>query len=305
MILFLRISIVIIAGFVYAYYHIKHGALVEGVSGDDPIETIKKLSSFHNKFIIAHIEILIVVVIELLIYFWEAQTKAKSILASAEETLKNGKAEIISVFRECQKNKFSQIKDNLNNPNLRECANAVFTTIEDNITSYENGFEVTGSELALFSYLDFWGYLKKEQERRNNTSQKPLFVALIHSCDFKIWTKHALSDDLLQAQKQFISAGGNMLRILCSDTPKPQGDCLSAFQAMQDYGIPVAYYYKSTGAGDFQDFAFAEELNIALEWVPFGATGTLKEAKYYGEIKSNFKSKWKIMQDFIQSNQHV
>lgn len=285
MILFLRIITVVIAGCIYAIYHFQFPVA-------ENLTEVQKFNLFHKKFLVAHLELLVVVVIELIISFYEESQQSK-----------DNKREIISAFEKSQQNKFAGIQYNIENDSpLRKCAETILSAFERNINSHESGFEIKGSELVLFSYLDFWRFIVDEQTKRNAEHKPPLNVKLAHACDFGILTEHGLSVHLIAKQKEFLQAKGTLLRILISDTKKPEKGCLKAYELMKQEGIPVEYYHKTHAR--FHDFAFIEDLGMGLEWIPGDSTGAVGSARYTIEIKQ-LQEDWRIMSSWIDDQKQL
>lgn len=308
----LRVIIILGAGAVYFYYNASIPKALPDLP--KPFDELLKFTLFNDKFLVANLEILIVLVVELIISNWEARHERNREQEEGKEKRKldeqrrieddqkrnEDNHKLISVFREFQHNKFAKIKDVLKEPHLKDCAEAMFASLEDNISAYKSGFEIQGSELVLSSYVHFWDFLIQAQSKRKGSSQPPIFVKLVHACDFGIWTKHGLAEHLINQQSEFLIEGGGLLRFLVTDSSSPTDDCKAAHDLLKRRGLPVEYF-KRAGKG-IHDFALVEELRIALVWVPKDSYGTLASAQYTDAIKP-LQEDWNRMHSWLKDQE--
>ena len=310
-IVILRVIIILSAGAVYFYYN---ASIPKDLP--KPLDELTKFTLFNDKFLVANLEILIVLAVELIISNWEVRHERNRERKEDEEKRKLDEQrrieddqkrkedthKLISVFREFQQNKFAKIKDVLKEPHLKDCAEAMFASLEDNISAYKSGFEIQGSELVLSSYVHFWDFLIQAQSKRKGLSKPPIFVKLVHACDFGIWTKHGLAEHLINQQSEFLKEGGGLLRFLVTDSSSPTDDCKAAHDLLKRRGLPVAYFKRVSTVRGIHDFALVEELRIALVWVPKDSYGTLASAQYTDAIKP-LQEDWNRMHSWLKDQE--
>lgn len=179
---------------------------------------------------------------------------------------------------------------------ISKFANDQINIIENCIEPIPHGFKLKGDVLSPVSYVDFWKFLQKEQEKRSTTPHLALKANAIHSCSLAIWLDHSLTERLYMHQKAFIKAGGRIKRVLCSKGTIPNEEVKGACNRMQALQIDVWYYNinKNLTTYDFTtDFVIVEGLNTVVKWTGFSnANQMFSEIQYLNQIEEHIQDTW-------------
>lgn len=140
------------------------------------------------------------------------------------------------------------------------------------------GYIVHGEQLSLLAYVQFWREMLHTQHEINKVSTDPDATRLIaratHSNEIELWIPehNQAAQELLSLQKQFLEAGGRIVRLLLSHTQTPTELSERVRAKMETYGIEARHlYYPHPFEYDFI-WVSTLEADIVLTWYS-GANG--------------------------------
>lgn len=166
---------------------------------------------------------------------------------------------------------------------------AVMDLYHKNFSIKKNGFHVDNEYLSLIVFAQFWEYLLKAQksykdgENRYGIS-KNIIARVVHSNSIEIWTNdndkyREFTDLYLRLQKDFIAAGGTVVRVLIGREATANEEYQKTMKLMDDNGIEVKYLQRKKQRRINNDFVLLYDLELTLQWFSdnFGDTlsGTL------------------------------
>lgn len=130
-----------------------------------------------------------------------------------------------------------------------------------------DGFHVDDEYLSLSFYTTFWEYLLCLQEKSPN---EKLIARVIHSNNIQIWQENDIkykiySSQLLQLQKDFLAAGGLIIRIFIGSDIEPSPSYQSVMNNMESIGVRTDYLNDAKYTLKYDFVALFKE-NFTLQW---------------------------------------
>jgi len=196
-------------------------------------------------------------------------------------------------------NNLNEIKNKIERyPHIKNFGKKIIEEYERSIDHVEHGFSLNGENLVLKSYISFWEHLLSEQKKisKEDKNYSGIKANIVHSCSFKIWTNHQFKNELLRIQKQFVDAGGKIIRILCENREKPSEECEASMMALQEHNIDIRYYnigLNKTNHKFITDFLYVEKLGLTVKWEAIDRiNGDIGKASYISYIDKTLMKTW-------------
>jgi len=127
------------------------------------------------------------------------------------------------------------------------------------------GFVVRSESFALDAYEHYWKILLEEQLGRKKVEPNyHIIVRVTHSSTSHIWDSPNMAH-AIRLQKNFIEAGGVIVRVFLNDKLTPPADTLRHMADMRKYKVHVFYIYSGKVTELESDFLWADP--VLLEWI--------------------------------------
>ncbi|MEZ4941273.1 MAG: hypothetical protein R3D58_10405 [Saprospiraceae bacterium] len=169
-----------------------------------------------------------------------------------------------------------------------------------------NGFVITNEYLSLIIYIQFWEYLVAQQKKiPYNSSNSPIIARVVHSNTIHIWTnKHdkykEFTNKLLRLQKEFVDAGGIIVRILIGKTFEPDKAYKNVIALMRQYRIDIKYLQQSEYNKLDYDFVLLMDENMVLKWFSDASGNTLYKTVIHDFVEKQVWEKWSELFDELK-----
>jgi hypothetical protein len=187
-------------------------------------------------------------------------------------------------------------------PFLKIVGSEVLTDYMQSLQRAEHGLSIEGSFWALRSYEKFWRFLVAEQKKIGNDPQKCLIARITHTNDVNLWLpdKETISQSLLIHQREFIKAGGKIVRILVGPTQNINEPDAQAYKQakklMEEGGIEVKYIPKQ-GADYSYDFAWIAEAGYVVKWYSGAGGQALYKCEILDKVDETIVEMWRALAD--------
>jgi len=172
----------------------------------------------------------------------------------------------------------------------------------ESIKKTEHGFAVDGSFWALKSYEKLWRFLVAEQKKIGSDPDKCLIARITHTNDINLWIpeKEMRSRALLRYQKEFIEAGGKVVRILIGSA-KDIRDLEAegyrhAKRLMEESGIEVKYIPKM-GEDYSYDFLWVSNRGYVVKWYSGVGGQALDKCEILDQVDETIIDMWRSLAD--------
>jgi hypothetical protein len=228
-----------------------------------------------------------------------ANVKASSELSDHSQTLALSKERLDDLFREghLRAKRGHHLWPMLNNV-VKYSGQACFDDYSSKFEPHEHGFDVRGEEWSLSSYGRVWEQLVEEQKTRNEQGRSKIIVRATHSNDIGIWGDQA--EHLLSLQKDFLSYGGIVVRLLLYRTEEPSEEYQSIKEKMESKGIEARLCKQLQWDAAGFDFLWAcdnekaGELHCVVKWYPGTGGWRLMGCEITDLVDDEVRSSWRL-----------
>jgi hypothetical protein len=172
----------------------------------------------------------------------------------------------------------------------------------ESIKKTEHGFAIEGAFWALRSYEKLWRFIVAEQKRIGNDSDKCLIARITHTNDVNLWIpeKEMRSRVLLRYQREFIEAGGKIVRILIGSAKTiddPEAEVYrQAKKLMEEQGIEVKYIPKM-GEDYSYDFLWIANKGYVVKWYSGVGGQALDKCEILDQVDETIIDMWRSLAD--------
>lgn len=174
-------------------------------------------------------------------------------------------------------------------------------TLDDVLRQFDvtrHGYMVHGKHLSLLAYIQFWHEMLHVQREINKVATADDATRLVaratHSNEIELWIPehNQAAQELLSIQKQFVEAGGVIVRLLLSNSQKPTELSEKVRAKMDSYGIEARHlFYPHPLEYDFI-WVSNLDLDVVLTWHP-GADGRgLSRCEVVDGVESDIERMW-------------
>lgn len=168
----------------------------------------------------------------------------------------------------------------------------------------KDGFSINKESLSLLVYTNFWEYLLKWQKKHRNR-ENGLVVKIIHSNSVKLWMQNhdkynTFATQTLRLQKEFIAAGGSIIRFFIGREQKANQDYLEVMKSMSKIGIKTGYRQKDEYCQLNYGFLFLESEGLVIKWHSDATGDYLARMDVHNKLDQEVKDKWRELVENFQ-----
>jgi hypothetical protein len=187
---------------------------------------------------------------------------------------------------------------------VREAGLRTLTNYLNEFRVTPTGFAVRGEQWALHAYTRLWEMMTRSQREIGENPDRCIIARVTHSNDIRLWTREEVHNSfyLLTLQKQFIEAGGIIVRIFVCPDETPNPSYVKVMDEMKEIGIDARYVWQRQIAQFPYDFLCLHDEGIVAKWYA-GADGkTLGMCEIQDQIEDLVEERWNVLADLTHAN---